>query len=115
MSPDRDATTLLDIVIAGRRIGDFVAGHDLETFGDDLKTQSAVLLQLLIIGEAAKRLSATFREQHAGIPWSDMMRMRDKLIHHYEEVDLELVWRVVDREVPKLLAFLEPLIPKSEF
>lgn len=113
MPPDRDPSTLLDIVIAGHRIADFVMGQDFEDFDSDLKTQSAVLLQLLVIGEAAKRLTAAFREQHSGIPWSDLMRMRDKLIHHYEEVDLSLVWKAVKNDVPELLAFLEPLVPNS--
>jgi uncharacterized protein with HEPN domain len=114
MPPDRDPATILDIVLAGRRIGDFVSGQDFEDFSADLKTQSAVLLQLLIIGEAAKRLSAAFREQHSEIPWSDIMRMRDKLIHHYEEVDLGLVWKAVRKDVPELLTLLKPLIPGSE-
>jgi uncharacterized protein with HEPN domain len=114
MPPDRDPATVLDIVIAGRRIGEFVAGQSFENFAADYKTQSAVLLQLLIIGEAAKRLSATFREEHPAIPWSDIMRMRDKLIHHYEDIDLNLIWKAIERNVPDLLAFLEPLLPATE-
>jgi uncharacterized protein with HEPN domain len=114
MPPDRDSATVLDIVLAAQRIGDFTAGQDFEGFAADLKTQSAVILQLLVIGEAAKRLSAAFREQHPEAPWSDIMRMRDKLIHHYEDVDLELVWRVIRKEVPELRALLEPLLSNSE-
>lgn len=114
MPPDRDPSTVLDIVIAGHRISDFLAGQDFEDFAADLKTQSAVLLQLLIVGEAAKRLSAPFRDQHSGVPWSDIMRMRDKLIHHYEAVDLGLVWQAVKKDVPELLVILEPLVPSAE-
>ena len=61
----------------------------------DLKTQSAVLHQLLILGEAAKRLSQLFRDAHAHIPWPLITGMRDKLIHHYDVVDLGVVWETI--------------------
>jgi uncharacterized protein with HEPN domain len=73
--------------VAASRIRDFISGQDFATFRADLKTQSAVTLQILILGEAAKRLSPEFRAQHAEIEWSGRMRMRDKLIHHYEVLD----------------------------
>jgi uncharacterized protein with HEPN domain len=113
MPPDRDPSAVLDIVIAGRRISDFIADQDFEDFAVDLKTQSAVLLQFLILGEAAKRLSVAFRDRHSEIPWSDIMRMRDKLIHHYEGVDLRLIWKTAHKDLPDLLAVLEPLAPKE--
>ena len=55
--PDRDPAALLDIAVAGVRVRAFIAGLDLESFRRDLKTQSAVVFQLLVIGEATKRLS----------------------------------------------------------
>ena len=71
-------------------------------------------MQLLILGEAAKRLSSEFQDRHPEIQWSEIMRMRDKLIHHYEEIDLRQVWRAAFEDVPHLLAFLAARIPKEE-
>lgn len=93
MPPERDPATLLDMVIAGRRIKEFIAGQDFAEFSRDLKTQSAVIHQILILGEGARRLSKEFRDRHAGIPWSDIIRMRDRLIHHYEGTDPKEVWK----------------------
>lgn len=112
MPPERDPATLLDMVIAGRRIQQFIVGQDFAAFSTDLKTQSAVILQILLLGEGARRLSREFRERHSEIPWSDMIRMRDRLIHHYEGTDPEEIWKAAVRDVPALLAILEPLIPR---
>lgn len=113
MPLDRDSATVLDLVLAGRRIGEFIAGQDFTAFSTDPKTQSAVVLQILILGEASRRLSATFRDSHPEVPWSDIIRMRDKLIHHYERIDLGEVWKAATRDVPALLVVLGPLAPRE--
>ena len=105
----RDETTLLDIVHAARLAQEFAAGLSREAFLKDLKTQSAVLHQLLILGEAVKRLSSGFRAAHPTISWTPMAGMRDKLIHAYDEVDLEQVWLTLERDIPLLLKQLELL------
>jgi uncharacterized protein with HEPN domain len=110
---DRDPATLLDLVLAGRRIQQFIEGQEFAEFEADLKSQSAVILQILILGEAAKRLSPQFRDQHPEIAWSGMMRMRDKLIHHYESSDPGEVWKTATRDVSHLLTILEPLLSKE--
>jgi len=107
----RDDATLVDIARAARLTRDFVEGIDQSAFQEDLKTQSAVLHQLLILGEAAKRLSQEFRNAHAQIPWPLVTGMRDKLIHHYEAVDLAVVWNTIQKDLPALLAFVTPLLP----
>ena len=66
----RDPTTLLDIARAAHLVAGFVEGMDQRAFFEDTKTQSAVLHQLLILGEAVKRLSAEFRTAHSAVPWS---------------------------------------------
>jgi uncharacterized protein with HEPN domain len=62
---------------------------DQAGFLSDLKTQSAVLHQLMVLGEAVRRLATGFRESHPEIPWALMAGMRDKLIHAYDAVDLD--------------------------
>ena len=110
----RDEATLLDIAMAARLVLEFKEGMDKAAFLDDVKTQSSVLHQLMVMGEAVKRLSDGFRTRHPEIPWSLMAGMRDKLIHGYDIVDLEEVWKTANRDVPDLLRWLEPLLPKAE-
>jgi uncharacterized protein with HEPN domain len=108
----RDEAGLLDILNAARAAQRFVAGMTLEQFSGDEKTQSAVLHQLLVLGEAAKRVSAAFRAAHRDIPWRLMTGMRDNLIHEYDEVELSDVWDTIARDLPSLIAAVEPLVPQ---
>jgi uncharacterized protein with HEPN domain len=110
----RDDAALLDIEGAARRILEYVRGLDQPAFEKDHKTQSAVLHQILLLGEAAKRLSEPFRAAHPEVPWNEIARTRDFLIHHYDEVDVEAVWRIVEGDVPALLRNLAPLVPKRQ-
>jgi uncharacterized protein with HEPN domain len=110
----RDEATLLDIATAARLVSKFTEGMDRGDFLDDIKTQSSVLHQLMVLGEAVKRLSDDFRARHPEIPWTLMAGMRDKLIHGYDIVDLEEVWKTANRDVPDLLHWLEPHLPKAE-
>ena len=80
----RDESILLDVARAAQLILEFKQGLDKATFLGDIKTQSAILHQLMIMGEAVKRLSAEFRADHPEIPWALIAGMRDKLIHGYE-------------------------------
>lgn len=108
----RDEATILDIVLASRHIIEFRGLPDRAAFIADQKSLSAVLHQFLVIGEAVKRLSDGFREVHPRVPWRRTAGMRDRLIHGYDSVDLNEVWKAVDSDVPALLAHLDPLTRK---
>jgi uncharacterized protein with HEPN domain len=110
----RDRATLLDVVKAASLVIEFHQNMDKASFLDDPKTQSAVLHQLLVLGEAVKRLSEPFRAQRPDVPWKAMAGMRDKLIHEYDDIDLDEVWKTVTTEIPRLLAILEPLVSEEE-
>lgn len=99
----RDDATVADIIAAVARIQRFVAGLDLRAFLADEKTQAAVLHELLVIGEASKRLSPAFRDQRPGVLWRQVAGMRDKLIHAYDAVDMEEVWKTATVDVQSLL------------
>ncbi len=109
MSRDQDIVT--DITRAAGLAVLFVEGMALDAFLSDLKTQSAVLHQLMVLGEAVKRLSPALRAAHPEIPWMLIAGMRDRLIHGYDAVDLDQVWNTVIRDIPELLAQLQALLP----
>jgi uncharacterized protein with HEPN domain len=81
----------------------------LEEFIADERTTYATVRALEIIGEATKRLPLEVRALDPEIPWSDMARMRDRLIHLYDRVDPEIVWDVVLRDLTLLLPRIEDL------
>ncbi|GAB4138743.1 MAG: hypothetical protein Fur0046_13430 [Cyanobacteria bacterium J069] len=91
MPSNRDRAALLDIASAARKVLQYKAGIDKAEFFRDDKTQSAIVFQLLIMGEAVKRLSTELRSQHPDIPWSLIAGMRDNLIHRYDDIDLDEV------------------------
>jgi uncharacterized protein with HEPN domain len=111
-TPDRsarDQATLADIVRACRLAAQFIDGLDRDGFLDDLKTQAAVLHEIMIVDEGVKRLSEELRAGFPSIPWRLIAGMRDRLIHQYDAVDLEEVWRTVTSDLPTLAEDLEKL------
>ena len=93
-----DDAILLDMLIAARRGLEFAAGLTAAQLRSDLKSLSAILHQLLVLGEAAKRLSDSLRDAHPETPWKAMAGMRDRIIHGYDDVDFGEVWRTIDRK-----------------
>jgi len=105
-----DPSTIVDLVLACRRIRHFVAGVDEAGFRADQEKHWAVVSQLLIIGEAVTRLSKEFRTAHAEIPWRRVAGMRNRLIHEYDKINWTLIWKTVQTQVPALQATLERCI-----
>jgi len=97
---------LRDILQAFRNAREFVESVSYEEFVADKKSVSAVVRELEVAGEATKQLPGTVRRKYPQIPWSDMAGMRDKLIHFYFGIDMEIIWETVKVRIPKL----EPLI-----
>ena len=110
----RDDASLLDIVNAGKRIQNYVAGQDKESIEANSQARAAVLYEFLVMGEAVKRLSPKFRASHPDLPWSQMAGMRDVLIHGYDRVNFDRVWSTIEDSLPQLLNLLTPLIPTEQ-
>jgi uncharacterized protein with HEPN domain len=111
---NRDEATLLDVARAARLVLEFNEGMDKGDFLKDIKTQSSVLHQPMVMGEAVRRLSREYCANHPEIPWALIAGMRDKLIHGYDIVDLDEVWKTANADVPDLLSWLEPRLPEQK-
>ena len=112
--PHNDDVTLLQLSNAATFIQQHTAIIDKAGFLNDEVLQKAVLYELLTVGEAVKRLSKTFQQQHTTIPWSAIARTRDRVIHGYDHVDLDIIWGIVTVDIPELLNYLRPLLPSAE-
>lgn len=85
-----------------------------EQFEQDFRINFAVVRALEIIGEATKRLPLSLRDQYPDIPWKWMAGMRDRIIHGYDTVDLEVVWDTVKLEIPQLKPLLQQILADYE-
>ena len=83
----------------------------MEDYKRDRMLRAAVERHIEIIGEAAGKVSKTFREEHAEIPWRKIIAQRHVLAHQYGEIEDDLIWKVATVHIPVLIAALEPLIP----
>lgn len=101
---------LEDILDAMEKAETAVTGLTYEQFEADWRTHFAVTRALEIVGEATKRLPETVRQQYPRIPWKKMAGMRDRIIHSYDNVDLEIVWRVIEKDIPQVKPQLQQIL-----
>lgn len=108
MSNDR--AFLLHIRDALREVLTFIEGESYESFLANRMVQNAVMRSFEVVGEAARRVSPEFRQTHPEVPWRLMSDFRNKLIHDYFGLDLEVIWKTATEDAPVLLAQVEGLI-----
>ncbi|MDE0469213.1 MAG: DUF86 domain-containing protein [Candidatus Poribacteria bacterium] len=102
MSNRTDTEFLEDIQEAIRRIRAYTHEMTYKEFFADTRTQDAVIRNLEIIGEATKKLSVGLRNRYPSVPWKEMAGARDRLIHNYFGVDIEVVWKISIAELSNL-------------
>ncbi len=98
-----------DLVDACERIVSFSSGYSEADFYQNVLVWSAVAYQIIVLGEAAKRLNPEIRERHPDIPWKDIIGMRDILSHQYDKINLQEIWDTLQRDVPRLLIGLRAI------
>ena len=114
MSQSRLADYLEHIRQAAGDACAFVQGTDREAFLDDRRTQRAVVMSLVIVGEAASKLMdqyPDFTTAHPQVPWRSMRGMRNRIAHGYFDINLEVVWDTVQTALPELLQQLPASAP----
>jgi uncharacterized protein with HEPN domain len=102
-----DARLLLDMLLAARRVREYVEGVSRQAFEADPILQDAVTRRLEIIGEAAARIAPETRALYSSVPWGQIVGMRNRLIHEYFRVDIDVLWQVVTGDLPPLILHLE--------
>ena len=103
MSKKRDYRDYInDILDSIDDLGNFIKGMTFEEFTIDKKTINAVIRSVEVIGEASKKIPKTLRDKYPQVPWRKMAGMRDKLIHEYFGIDLEILWKVANEELPPI-------------
>ena|SRR3989304_2086228 len=106
MSKREDTAIIQDMKEAIDRIMSYTSRMEYNGFRQDYKTQDAVIRNIEILDEAAKLLSDETKEKYPNIPWKDIARTRDKLIHDYFGVNIDIVWDIAKNEIPTLSAQL---------
>ena len=109
MSP-ADEVRLRHMLEAAEKISAFTGGCVRADLNKDEKLALAVVRLLEICGEAAKAVSASERANHPQVPWSAIGRTRDRLIHGYFSVDLDIVWKIVTEDIPALTPELKRML-----
>jgi len=102
-----------DILESGSAILDFIQHMSFEAFCDDRKTYSAVIREFEIIGEAVGKLPQSLRERRPDVEWQDIRDFRNLLIHEYFGVDLEIVWKIIEDDLPVLIDSVKELVRTS--
>lgn len=105
---------LLDILGSIDEIEFFIKGMVFEAFSQDKKTINAVVRSIEVIGEASKKIPETIREVYPDVPWKGMAGMRDKLMHEYFGIDLEILWSTAKEEVPVLKTSVQKILKDTE-
>lgn len=111
MQPEqRDAAYLWDMLDAAQMVEQLSGDLNFIQYSDDRRTQLAVERSLEIIGEAAGKVSTSFRNAHPEIPWRQIIGQRNVLIHEYGEIKQERIWKVVRENIPILIEQLKPFV-----
>lgn len=107
----RDLQFLLDMLQSAELIMTYTAQCSKDEFVENVQLQDSVIRRLLVVAEAARRVSETTRQALPNISWQEINGMRNRLVHEYDDVNLNIVWNVLQTEMPTLIEELKLQIP----
>ena len=108
--PDRDRTRLADMLRYSREAVDLTRGHTRHDLESDRVLGLALVRLIEIVGEAASRVSTPTRAACPHIPWREITRMRNRLIHGYDAVDMDILWQTLRQDIPSLITVLDHIL-----
>ncbi len=109
-----DAIRLRHMLDAAREAMEFARDRSRADLNRDRMLVLSLVKDSEIIGEAAYQISEITRDHLQGIPWDDIIGMRHRLVHAYFDINLDILWRTVQEDIPALIAVLEPIVPAEE-
>ena len=92
----------------------YMEGFSFNEFVEDGKTVRAVIRSIEVIGEATSKISIEFRQEHLDIPWQKIIGMRNRLIHVYFDIDYNIIWQTVKKNLPPLIKQLQSILKNKE-
>jgi uncharacterized protein with HEPN domain len=102
MSEKSPRVYLEDILTSISRVEEYTKNLSFENFNKDQKTIDAVIRNLEVIGEAARNIPEEFSEKYSDLPWREMVVMRNKVIHEYFGIDINILWQTIKEDLPSL-------------
>ena len=109
----RDESYLFDILDSARTAIEYMRGKSWDEFSKDSLLQDAVVRRLEIIGEAANRISSETQMKHSNLPWQAMKGTRNRVIHEYDSIELDIIWDILQKDLPSLVKELEQIVPSE--
>ncbi len=113
MTQRDDRVSLKDMLHHSREAVALLGDASLEDLGRNRVIQLALTRLVEIVGEAANRVSQATRERKRNIPWPGIIGMRNRLVHGYDVIDLDLLWRTVKEDLPPLIASLQGIVKEA--
>ncbi len=110
MLQDNDRVRLQHMLDAAERIVAFAADVSDEQFQEDEQLNLAIIRLLEILGEAANSISDKLQEEYSDVPWREIAGIRNRLIHGYFDVDLNIVWQIIKQDIPPLVSNLKYIL-----
>ncbi len=101
------------MLVAAKEAMEFTAGKTRKNLEKDRMRVLAIIKSIEIIGEAASKVSEEFKSENKNIPWNDITSMRNRLIHAYFDVNLDIVWQTIKTDLPDLIKALEKIVPPA--
>jgi uncharacterized protein with HEPN domain len=108
-----DDELFLDMLLSARKSVAFANGITWESFTQSDIHQSAIIREIQVIGDAVRLLSDEAKVQHPQIDWSEIVGMRNRLVHEYFSINLKTVWETVVGDIPGLISALESIVPPN--
>ena len=109
----RDDAYLFDILDSARMALEYMHNIKAEEFTKNALLQDAVVRRLEIIGEASNRVSSDTQKKYPHLPWQAMKGTRNRIVHEYDSIELDIIWEIVKQDLPILVSELEKIVPKE--
>ena len=110
MSRRDDRVSLVDMLIYAKEAIALSSGTSLDDVVEDRVMQLALQKLVEIVGEAANRVSEETQQKHTAIPWPQIIGLRNRLVHGYDDVNLDILWKIIQNDLPPLIGQLQAIV-----